>query len=297
MEKEPARWFSSSSLAFFVVDNRTDDILFYNEQFCKMWHLEHLEEALRRGELKNKDLLPHCLTQVKHVSKYIESLKLMKDEPNQAILEDEIEFIDGRIIRRSSTQIRNPQEDYYGRFFLFEDITAQRRAEKEILQQKEMLYFTLNLIPQAILLAQVNGQIQFANDAALELLGLNRGDRGNYEQLTHLFYQCLRNPGGNANEGKLRLQINALPGSDQLVVFLSKHTVEGSETHLQRDLLTRREVEVLELLRTGLNNKEIATCMGVSPNTVKRHLDNMYTKLGVSSRTELLAKFYQLNDS
>ncbi|AQS60013.1 LuxR C-terminal-related transcriptional regulator [Desulforamulus ferrireducens] len=293
METEPTRWFSSSPLAFFVVDNRTDDILFYNEEFCKMWRLEHLEEAMRRGELKNKDLLPHCLTQVRHATKYIESFKQMQDEQNQAILSDEIEFIDGRIIRRTSTQIRNPFNDYYGRFYLFEDITVLRRTEREIVQQKDILYFTLNLIPQAVILAQLNGQVQFANDAALELLGLNRGGRRNYEQLTYLIYQSLHNSGQMIREGKLKLQINTVPGSTQLVIFLSK-TVEGPE-NAQRDILTRREIEVLELLRTGLNNKEIANIMGVSPNTVKRHLGNMYTKLGVSSRTELLAKYYQLN--
>jgi len=50
--------------------------------------------------------------------------------------------------------------------------------------------------------------------------------------------------------------------------------------------LTPRELETLQLLAEGLSNKEIARALAVSPRTVNFHLDNIYSKLGVSSRTE-----------
>lgn len=50
--------------------------------------------------------------------------------------------------------------------------------------------------------------------------------------------------------------------------------------------LTPRELETLQLLSEGLSNKEIARALSVSPRTVNFHLDNIYSKLGVSSRTE-----------
>jgi len=50
--------------------------------------------------------------------------------------------------------------------------------------------------------------------------------------------------------------------------------------------LTPREMEVIQLLAEGLSNKEIAALLFVSPRTVNFHLDNIYSKLGVSSRTE-----------
>ena len=53
-----------------------------------------------------------------------------------------------------------------------------------------------------------------------------------------------------------------------------------------RTELTPRELEVLHLLAEGLSNKEIARRLSVTPRTVNFHLDNLYSKLGVNSRTE-----------
>lgn len=50
--------------------------------------------------------------------------------------------------------------------------------------------------------------------------------------------------------------------------------------------LTPRELEVLQWAAAGLSNKEIAQKLAITPRTVNFHLDNVYTKLGVRSRTE-----------
>ncbi len=49
--------------------------------------------------------------------------------------------------------------------------------------------------------------------------------------------------------------------------------------------LTRREIEVLQLLAEGLSNKEIADKLTVSPCTIKTHLHSIYKKLNVYNRT------------
>ena len=50
--------------------------------------------------------------------------------------------------------------------------------------------------------------------------------------------------------------------------------------------LTEREREVLALMIEGLNNVQIAGRMTVSPSTIKSHVSNILSKLGVASRTE-----------
>jgi NarL family two-component system response regulator LiaR len=50
--------------------------------------------------------------------------------------------------------------------------------------------------------------------------------------------------------------------------------------------LTEREREVLALMVEGLNNTQIAGRLSVSPSTIKSHVSNILSKLGVTSRTE-----------
>ncbi len=57
------------------------------------------------------------------------------------------------------------------------------------------------------------------------------------------------------------------------------------------DELRPSERKILELLALGLPNKEIADRLGLSPGTVRWHLENIYAKLHVHSRTEALLKF------
>jgi ATP/maltotriose-dependent transcriptional regulator MalT len=57
--------------------------------------------------------------------------------------------------------------------------------------------------------------------------------------------------------------------------------------------LTPREVEVLQLVATGATNRAVADALVISEKTVARHLSNMFTKLGVSSRAAATAWAYE----
>jgi DNA-binding NarL/FixJ family response regulator len=55
-------------------------------------------------------------------------------------------------------------------------------------------------------------------------------------------------------------------------------------------LLTRRQQELLRLVAAGHDNISIAGQLGLSPATVRKHLQNAFARLEVSSRTEAVAK-------
>jgi DNA-binding NarL/FixJ family response regulator len=57
--------------------------------------------------------------------------------------------------------------------------------------------------------------------------------------------------------------------------------------------LTARELQVLRLLATGRTNHAIASDLVLAEKTVDRHVSNIFTKLGVSSRTAATAYAYQ----
>jgi DNA-binding NarL/FixJ family response regulator len=62
----------------------------------------------------------------------------------------------------------------------------------------------------------------------------------------------------------------------------------------QPDPLTERETEILRLLAGGYSNKEIANSLRVAEGTVKNHVSNILSKLGVRDRTRAVLKALEL---
>lgn len=81
--------------------------------------------------------------------------------------------------------------------------------------------------------------------------------------------------------------------ADAELVVVARERRGGSRMNgvLDRDaasapVLTQREREILALLADGFGNKQIAARLGISTNTVKTHLELLFEKLDVSTRTE-----------
>lgn len=73
----------------------------------------------------------------------------------------------------------------------------------------------------------------------------------------------------------------------------SNHFVQEHAPLLKE--LTAREVDVLHHLAKGYSNREIAEKLYISTHTVKNHISNIFQKIGVSDRAQLIAMVYQLN--
>ncbi|MHC5856935.1 diguanylate cyclase domain-containing protein [Nostoc sp.] len=132
-----------SLLGFLVVDNRTDEILYFNHCFCEIWGIEHLEAQMRLGALKNNDIIPDCIPLIADVPAFAESCKPLQSEENRCTIEDEILFVDGRTIRRFSSQIGDTEDRYFGRLYIFEDITPRKQIEATLKTSEERWHYTL----------------------------------------------------------------------------------------------------------------------------------------------------------
>jgi DNA-binding NarL/FixJ family response regulator len=67
------------------------------------------------------------------------------------------------------------------------------------------------------------------------------------------------------------------------------HPRSGSSHYgLPRNELSERELEIIELVATGLTNQEIAEALTISKRTVDNHVSNIFTKTGAKNRVALL---------
>jgi len=76
----------------------------------------------------------------------------------------------------------------------------------------------------------------------------------------------------------------------QVVVALAEELSRAKEREQKGDILTSREIEVLQLLAFGHSNKDIAERLEISAETVKTHLEHIFRKLGTSDRTAAVAE-------
>ncbi len=85
---------------------------------------------------------------------------------------------------------------------------------------------------------------------------------------------------GHGARGGLRVLVGQLC-AQRVLTYLRKSSAGST--------LTRREAQVIEMVRKGYSNRKIASILGLAPQTVKNHLSHAYEKLGVSGRSEASA--------
>lgn len=230
----------NSPLAFYVVDNRTDSILYFNYNFCKMWGLESLqktkgflchrnqrfrgpkrssfkgrqiydlwpqnysfagseieayktegfvhsksailkdfesfEEDIKEGKIKNNDVILELQHLISDKESFMELHKPFQSEENRLELEDEISLVDGRTIRLFSKQIRDPEDQYFGRLYLFEDISERKRIEKAIKDREEHLSLITDNMFDLIYQVNSKGIFEYVSPSIKDLLGYEPQD-------------------------------------------------------------------------------------------------------------------------
>lgn len=86
-----------------------------------------------------------------------------------------------------------------------------------------------------------------------------------------------------------RLVLRLLSDDSESLLLLEEQPVALRAQPLEALGLTRREAEVLAWVAEGKTNAEVATILGLSPRTVQKHLEHIYLKLGVETRTAAAA--------
>jgi len=87
----------------------------------------------------------------------------------------------------------------------------------------------------------------------------------------------------------LRARLLGQGANSQLLLLEKQRARTPAENSLASYRLTQREVEVLMWVARGKTNKDIADILGMSPRTVNKHLEHIYVKLGVETRTAAAA--------
>ncbi|WP_165974330.1 helix-turn-helix transcriptional regulator [Nonomuraea deserti] len=115
-------------------------------------------------------------------------------------------------------------------------------------------------------------------------LGVLHGDQGDQDQAVHRLKEALdgyRQVGADRDQARVRRRLRELGIRHRHWTSLPGKAVSGWNS------LTRTERAVAELVAQGLNNKQVAGRMYISPHTVAHHLRQAFRKLSIASRVEL----------
>lgn len=188
----------SSKQGYLVVDNRNDKILFLNRRFREIWKFIGLEEY---SNINFGNIVNNISKNVKNVAQFKDVLKKFNDFKNDLTYEDEVESIDGRIIKYFSTPLHDKNDNYLGRYFIFEDVSHEKQFE--ILQNSETKYRKMmEDSSEAILLCDITGNIIFANQRAANLLDFSQKNLKN-TSIENIFGKVLISNFKELTPGKL----------------------------------------------------------------------------------------------
>ncbi len=96
------------------------------------------------------------------------------------------------------------------------------------------------------------------------------------------------------DDGELRIRL-IVDNRKRRKTLLLRETVQIQPESLMALGLTKRESEVLFLIAKGKTNSEIGILLGISKRTVQKHVEHIYIKLGVETRTAAMLRVNELN--
>ena len=146
--------------------------------------------------------------------------------------------------------------------------------------------------PRTLLLAGRDGRIHFAAQPAHACLRKHFTGGSRAESLPRELCEWLAETGEHrrpflrrTDETLLQASLIETDATGVVCLLLEEIPMHRDSAAASERLLTLREEEVISWVRRGKSNQEIALILNVGVNTVKKHLQNIYVKLGVNNRT------------
>ena len=160
---------------------------------------------------------------------------------------------------------------------------------------------------ESIILLDYNLNIILINETAKKTLGIDMGNVQLNEIIVEYDFFINKIKYINKNKKSTNFQLNFIdsfqkniPMKINLSILVDKFQdiigyIVAADPILDHDLMvekysiTKREYEIIKLLMSGRSNKSIAEYLNISERTIKSHIANIYNKLGINNKFELLS--------
>ncbi len=190
--------------------------------------------------------------------------------------------------------------DYITKPVVPDELLARIRVHLTNARAAQSARVALDVTGRFLLAVSAGGELLWATPQARRLLGSAALGRSSQQALPLAVRvwigQATRSASApaqiSADIESRRLQISFLArtGPDQFMLRVAEETFVLPETTLKERLgLTAREAEVLVWVGRGKSNKDVAEILDLSPRTVNKHLEQIYSKLGVENRASAAA--------
>ena len=152
----------NSTVDGILVVDPQGSVLLHNKQFVELFKIP---QALV-DEKDDQRILQYATPLVKNPQQFLENIHYLHNHPNQTSC-DEIELKDERIVHRYSSPVIGEDGKYYGRLWVFRDITESKRSEDALRQ----LFLAVEQSPVSVVITDPHANITYVNPKFTEVTG------------------------------------------------------------------------------------------------------------------------------
>jgi DNA-binding NarL/FixJ family response regulator len=194
--------------------------------------------------------------------------------------------------------------DYLSKPINVDELRARIRVHLANARRAQSARIALDAAGRHLVAFATESAILWSTPQANKLLERSGLDAGRQADLSRAFSEWRFTHGEDAPGSTFDLNLPGVPalqftflgvvGGDEYLFRLAGAQREGQEDDLRQHFgLTQRESEVLLWIARGKSNRDIGEILGLSPRTVNKHLEQVYSKLGVENRASAAIKAIQ----